>query len=158
MLKNISQPALVNHRLLQLTSWVNTTCPKCGGPAKRETNTMPQWAGSSWYFLRYPNPHLKNKPFDKKDMKYWLPVDLYIGGIEHAILHLLYARFYVKVFYDLGYLPFDEPFTHLFNQGMVLKYSEKSGHVEKMSKSQGNVVNPDEMVACNMVLMLCACI
>jgi len=132
--------------LAAIESWVNTTCPKCGGPAKRETNTMPQWAGSSWYFLRYPNPHLKNEAFDKKDMKYWEPVDLYIGGIEHAILHLLYARFYVKVLHDLGYLPFDEPFAHLFNQGMVLKYSEKSGHVEKMSKSQGNVVNPDEMV------------
>jgi leucyl-tRNA synthetase len=133
--------------LAAIDSWINTTCPKCGGPAKRETNTMPQWAGSSWYFLRYPNPHLTNEPFDKKDMQYWLPVDLYIGGIEHAILHLLYARFYVKVLHDLGYLPFDEPFAHLFNQGMVLKYSEKSGHVEKMSKSQGNVVNPDEMVA-----------
>ncbi len=133
--------------LAAIDSWVNTTCPKCGGPAKRETNTMPQWAGSSWYFLRYPNPHLKNEPFDKKDMQYWLPVDLYVGGIEHAILHLLYARFYVKVLHDLGYLPFKEPFTHLFNQGMVLKYSEKTGHVEKMSKSQGNVVNPDEMVS-----------
>lgn len=133
--------------LAAIDSWVNTSCPKCGGPAKRETNTMPQWAGSSWYFLRYPNPHLKNEPFDKKDMEYWMPVDLYIGGIEHAILHLLYSRFYVKVLHDLGYLPFDEPFKHLFNQGMVLKYSEKSGAVEKMSKSQGNVVNPDEMVA-----------
>lgn len=133
--------------LAAITDWVNTTCPTCGGPAKRETNTMPNWAGSSWYFLRYPNPHLKNEPFDKKDMQYWLPVDLYIGGIEHAILHLLYARFYVKVLNDLGYLPFNEPFLHLFNQGMVLKYSEKTGHVEKMSKSQGNVVNPDEMVA-----------
>lgn len=132
--------------LAAIDSWVNTQCPQCGGPAKRETNTMPQWAGSSWYFLRYPNPHLKNEPFDKKDMQYWMPVDLYIGGIEHAILHLLYSRFYVKVLYDQGYLPFDEPFAHLFNQGMVLKYSEKSGHVEKMSKSQGNVVNPDDMV------------
>ncbi len=107
---------------------------------------MPQWAGSCWYFLRYPNPHLNNEPFDQKDMKYWLPVDLYVGGIEHAILHLLYARFYVKVLYDLGYLPFDEPFAHLFNQGMVIEYSEKSGHVEKMSKSKGNVVNPDDIV------------
>lgn len=127
--------------------WVNTTCPNCGGPAKRETNTMPQWAGSSWYFLRYPNPHLKDKPFDKQDMKYWFPVDLYVGGIEHAILHLLYARFYTKVLHDLGYLPFDEPFAHLFNQGMITKYSELSGHVEKMSKSKGNVVNPDDIVA-----------
>lgn len=132
--------------LAAITEWVNTTCPKCGGPAKRETNTMPQWAGSCWYFLRYPDPHLQDKPFDEKDMRYWMPVDLYVGGIEHAILHLLYARFYVKVLHDLGYLPFDEPFAHLFNQGMVCKYSEKSGQVEKMSKSKGNVVNPDEIV------------
>lgn len=133
--------------LAGIPEWVNVSCPNCGGPAKRETNTMPQWAGSCWYFLRYPNPHLKDKPWDKKDMDYWLPVDLYVGGIEHAILHLLYARFYVKVLHDLGHLPFDEPFTHLFNQGMVLKYSEKDGSVEKMSKSKGNVVNPDTIVA-----------
>jgi leucyl-tRNA synthetase len=132
--------------LAAMTDWVNTTCPQCGGPGKRETNTMPQWAGSCWYFLRYPNPRLHDKPWDQKDMHYWLPVDLYVGGIEHAILHLLYARFYVKVLHDLGYLPFDEPFTQLFNQGMVLKYSEKSGAVEKMSKSKGNVVNPDDIV------------
>jgi leucyl-tRNA synthetase len=132
--------------LAAITDWVNTTCPKCSGPAQRETNTMPQWAGSCWYFLRYPNPHLEDEPWDAADMKYWLPVDLYVGGIEHAILHLLYARFWVKVLYDLGHLPFNEPFTHLFNQGMVLKYSEKSGLVEKMSKSKGNVVNPDEMI------------
>jgi leucyl-tRNA synthetase len=133
--------------LADITSWVNTTCPQCGGAAKRETNTMPQWAGSSWYFLRYPCANLTTAAFDKKDMDYWLPVDLYIGGIEHAILHLLYARFYVKVLHDLGYLSFDEPFTHLFNQGMVCKFSEKSGMVEKMSKSKGNVVNPDDMIA-----------
>ncbi len=132
--------------LAAMKEWVNTTCPTCGGPAKRETNTMPQWAGSCWYFLRYPNPTLNDKPWDMKDMNYWLPVDLYVGGIEHAILHLLYARFYVKVLYDLGYLPFDEPFLHLFNQGMILRYSERSGLVEKMSKSKENVVNPDEMV------------
>jgi leucyl-tRNA synthetase len=107
---------------------------------------MPQWAGSCWYFLRYPNPDLADKPWDKADMQYWLPVDLYVGGIEHAILHLLYSRFYVKVLHDLGHLPFDEPFTHLFNQGMVLKYSPVSGAVEKMSKSKGNGVNPDEIV------------
>ena len=132
--------------LAAITDWVNTTCPQCQGPAKRETNTMPQWAGSSWYFLRYPNPHLHDKPWDMKDMNYWLPVDLYVGGIEHAILHLLYARFYTKFLYDQGYLPFDEPFTQLFNQGMILKYSEKSGLVEKMSKSKGNVVNPDDII------------
>ncbi|MGB8366817.1 MAG: leucine--tRNA ligase [Candidatus Babeliales bacterium] len=132
--------------LAAIKEWVNTTCPVCGGPAKRETNTMPQWAGSCWYFLRYPNPTLTDKPWDMKDMNYWLPVDLYVGGIEHAILHLLYARFYVKVLYDLGHLPFDEPFLHLFNQGMILRYSERTGLVEKMSKSKENVVNPDDMV------------
>lgn len=132
--------------LAAIEDWVNVPCPKCYSRAKRETNTMPQWAGSSWYFLRYPNPDLNDKPFDKDELKYWLPVDLYVGGIEHAILHLLYARFYTKVLYDLGYLTFDEPFSHLFNQGMVTKYSEKSKKVEKMSKSKGNVVNPDEMV------------
>lgn len=133
--------------LAAIEEWVNVPCPQCGEPAKRETNTMPQWAGSCWYFLRYPNPHLKDKPWDPADMNYWLPVDLYVGGVEHAILHLLYARFWVKVLHDLGHLPFDEPFKHLFNQGMVLKYSEKSGLVEKMSKSKGNVVSPDDMVA-----------
>lgn len=133
--------------LAAIDSWVNVHCPICGTASKRETNTMPQWAGSSWYFLRYPNANLTDRPFDDKDMKYWLPVDLYVGGIEHAILHLLYARFYTKVLNDLGYLPFDEPFAHLFNQGMVNKYSEKTGLVEKMSKSKGNVVNPDEIVS-----------
>jgi len=132
--------------LAAVHDWVNVQCPNCNGPAKRETNTMPQWAGSCWYFLRYPNPHLKDKPWDAADMNYWLPVDLYVGGVEHAILHLLYARFWVKVLHDLGHLPFDEPFKHLFNQGMVLRYSEKSGLVEKMSKSKGNVVSPDDMV------------
>lgn len=126
--------------------WVNTHCPHCKNAAKRETNTMPQWAGSSWYFLRYPNPYLTDEPFSQKDMHYWLPVDLYVGGVEHAILHLLYARFYTKVLHDLGYVPFDEPFVHLFNQGMINKYSEKTGLVEKMSKSKGNVVNPDDIV------------
>ena len=129
--------------LAAIDEWVNTSCPKCNGPAKRETNTMPQWAGSSWYFLRYPNVNLEDKPFDDEAMKYWLPVDLYVGGIEHAILHLLYSRFYVKFLFDQGYLHFDEPFTRLFNQGMVCKLNEKSGLVEKMSKSKGNVVNPD---------------
>jgi leucyl-tRNA synthetase len=132
--------------LADITDWVHVPCPQCGKPAKRETNTMPQWAGSCWYFLRYPNPNLKDKAWDSKDMNYWMPVDLYIGGIEHAILHLLYARFWTKVLYDLGHLSFDEPFAHLFNQGMVLKKSDKSGLVEKMSKSKGNVVNPDDIV------------
>lgn len=133
--------------LAGIESFVNTSCPTCHGPAKRETNTMPQWAGSCWYFLRYPNPDLHDKPFDEKDLNYWQPVDLYVGGVEHAILHLLYARFYVKFLHQAGYLPFDEPFTNLFNQGMVCKRSDISGAVEKMSKSKGNVVNPDEIVA-----------
>ncbi len=132
--------------LAGMHDWVNVQCPTCGGPAERETNTMPQWAGSCWYFLRYPNPQLKDGAWDAKDMNYWMPVDLYIGGVEHAILHLLYSRFWVKVLYDQGLLPFDEPFAHLFNQGMVVKRSEKTGLVEKMSKSKGNVVSPDEMV------------
>lgn len=132
--------------LAAISEWVHVPCPKCGEPAERETNTMPQWAGSCWYFLRYPNPQLKDKAWDMKDMNYWMPVDLYIGGVEHAILHLLYSRFWVKVLFDQGLLPFDEPFAHLFNQGMVLKKSDKSGLVEKMSKSKGNVVSPDEMV------------
>src|SRR3989339_889145 len=132
--------------LAGIESFVNTTCPQCHGAAKRETNTMPQWAGSCWYFLRYPNPDLQDKPFDEKDLAYWLPVDLYVGGVEHAILHLLYARFYVKFLHKIGYVPFDEPFTNLFNQGMVCKVSEISGAVEKMSKSKGNVVNPDDIV------------
>lgn len=141
------QPTSTGESPLALMSeWVNVKCPQCGGDARRETNTMPQWAGSCWYFLRYPNPHLQDKAWDMKDMNYWLPVDLYVGGIEHAILHLLYARFWVKVLFDQGHLPFKEPFTHLFNQGMVLKLSEKTGLVEKMSKSKGNVVNPDEIV------------
>ncbi len=133
--------------LAAIESFVNTTCPQCHGPAQRETNTMPQWAGSCWYFLRYPNPGLQNAAFDRQDVNYWQPVDLYVGGIEHAILHLLYARFYVKFLHKAGYLPFDEPFINLFNQGMVCKRSEISGAVEKMSKSKGNVVNPDEIVA-----------
>ena len=132
--------------LAGISEWVNITCIACSGPAKRETNTMPQWAGSCWYFLRYPNPHLTTAPFSEEDVKHWLPVDLYIGGIEHAILHLLYSRFYVKFLHKAGFLPFSEPFTQLFNQGMVCKYSEKSGLVEKMSKSRGNGVNPDDIV------------
>lgn len=132
--------------LAGIHEWVNTTCPSCSGPAKRETNTMPQWAGSCWYFLRYPNPNENDIFGSAEDMKYWMPVDLYVGGIEHAILHLLYARFYIKVLHDLGHLPFDEPFKQLFNQGMVCKKSETTGRVEKMSKSKGNVVNPNDIV------------
>ena len=131
--------------LAAIKEWVNVTCPKCKGKGKRETNTMPQWAGSCWYFLRYLNTELEDKPFDEKDVKYWMPVDLYVGGIEHAILHLLYARFYIKVLNDLGFLPFDEPFRRLFNQGMVCART-KEGRIEKMSKSKGNVVSPDDML------------
>ena len=129
-----------------IDEWVNTSCPSCKGSARRETNTMPQWAGSCWYFLRYPNPELQTEAFSKEDLKYWLPVDLYVGGIEHAVLHLLYARFYVKVLHDLGFLPFNEPFKQLFNQGMVCMKSTLTGRIEKMSKSKGNVVNPDDIV------------
>ena len=132
--------------LAVIPEFVNTKCPKCERPAKRETNTMPQWAGSSWYFLRYPEPSLETKPFNKEQLSHWMPVDCYVGGIEHAILHLLYARFFTKVLYDCGFLDFDEPFKKLFNQGMVCKYSEKSGKLEKMSKSRGNVVSPDGLV------------
>jgi leucyl-tRNA synthetase len=126
--------------------WVNTICPSCSGPAKRETNTMPQWAGSCWYFLRYPNPQLSTDAFSQQDMNYWMPVDLYVGGIEHAVLHLLYSRFYVKVLYDVGAVPFNEPFKRLFNQGMVCMKSAATGRVEKMSKSKGNTVSPNEIV------------
>ena len=126
--------------LAGIEEWVNTTCPKCGAAAKRETNTMPQWAGSSWYFLRYPNPHNDKELISKEEMKKWLPVDMYVGGIEHAVLHLLYARFYTKFLYDIGVVDFAEPFTRLFNQGMVTKDGAK------MSKSKGNVVSPDELV------------
>lgn len=132
--------------LAAIDDWVNTACPKCGGPAKRETDVMPQWAGSSWYFLRYPDPNNAEQAWDPKTIGEWLPVDLYVGGIEHAVLHLLYSRFWTKVLHDAGYLPFDEPFKRLFNQGMINRHSEKSGKVEKMSKSKGNVVNPDELV------------
>ncbi|MCM8817585.1 MAG: leucine--tRNA ligase [Candidatus Omnitrophica bacterium] len=132
--------------LAGIPDFVNTICPKCKGPATRETDTMPQWAGSSWYFLRYPNPNLKTAAFDRDVVDKWLPVDCYIGGVEHAILHLLYARFFTKFLYDIGVIGFDEPFMRLFNQGMVTKFSEKTGKLEKMSKSKGNVVNPDPLV------------
>lgn len=132
--------------LAGISDWVNTSCPKCQKPAKRETNTMPQWAGSCWYFLRYVSPVFSDKLADPKAIDYWMPVDLYVGGIEHAVLHLLYARFYVKFLHEIGVVNFKEPFKHLFNQGMVCMKSSISGRVEKMSKSKGNVVNPDEIV------------
>jgi leucyl-tRNA synthetase len=127
--------------LAAIDSWVNTTCPKCGGPAKRETNTMPQWAGSSWYFLRYVDNKNKDALVDRKIADSMLPVDMYIGGVEHAVLHLLYSRFYTKFLYDIGAVGFDEPFHRLFNQGMI---TGKNGI--KMSKSKGNVISPDDLV------------
>lgn len=126
--------------LAAIDEWVNTTCPCCGKPAKRETNTMPQWAGSSWYFLRYVDVDNAEELVSKEAMKKWLPVDMYVGGIEHAVLHLLYSRFYTKFLYDIGVVDFEEPFTRLFNQGMICKNGAK------MSKSKGNVVSPDELV------------
>jgi len=130
--------------LAAIQDWVNTRCPNCGGPAKRETDTMPQWAGSSWYFLRYPSPHAEDALISEKG-KEWVPVDMYVGGVEHAILHLLYARFFTMFLHDIGVVNFDEPFLRLFNQGMIT-YVGKSGKAEKMSKSKGNVVNPDDLV------------
>ncbi|MBF0713782.1 leucine--tRNA ligase [Gemella sp. GH3] len=142
---NIKPSGTGESPLANLTDWVNVTCPKTGMKGKRETNTMPQWAGSCWYYLRYIDPHNDNVFADYEKLKYWLPVDIYIGGAEHAVLHLLYARFWHKVLYDLGLVPTKEPFQKLFNQGMILAES-KNGKAEKMSKSKGNVVNPDDIV------------
>ncbi len=160
--------------LATVTDWVHTTCPHCGGPAKRETNTMPQWAGSCWYYLRYMDPHNNHAPVDPALEKAWGPVDCYIGGAEHAVLHLLYARFWHRVLYDLGILSHPEPFQKLRHQGMILAFSyrDKMGNyhgygeidfkdgkaylkttgeeltsmVEKMSKSKKNVINPDDIL------------
>lgn len=161
--------------LAAIESWVNTTCPKCGGKAKRETNTMPQWAGSCWYYLRYLDAHNDSCFAAKEKIDYWMPVDIYVGGAEHAVLHLLYARFWHKVLYDLGLVNTKEPFTRLINQGMITSFAfqrknkslvptdevmEKDGKyfekatgeeliqiVAKMSKSLKNIVNPDEQIA-----------
>jgi len=132
--------------LAGIDDWVNVPCPKCGGPGRRETNTMAQWAGSCWYFLRYISPDHEQGLFDPRLGNRWMPVDQYVGGIEHAILHLLYARFYIKFLYDIGVVAFDEPFKKLFCIGMVTRLSDKSGKIEKMSKSKGNVVGPDEII------------
>ncbi len=156
--------------LAAIEEWVATKCPGCGGEARRETDTMPQWAGSSWYFLRYPSPHYSDGPFDPDVVRKWLPVESYFGGVEHAILHLLYARFYTMFLHDIGMLEFEEPFKRLFNQGMIYYQAlrcEKHGYIAldvaedgkcpkcgkelekefcKMSKSKGNVVSPDELV------------
>ena len=127
--------------LAAMTDWVNTTCPCCGGPAKRETDTMPQWAGSSWYFLRYTDPHNDKALASPEALKYWLPVDWYNGGMEHTTLHLLYSRFWHKFLYDQGVVPTPEPYQKRTSHGMILV---ENG--EKMSKSRGNVVNPDDIV------------
>ena len=127
--------------LAAMTDWVNTTCPKCGGPARRETDTMPQWAGSSWYFLRYIDPDNDKALADPEELKYWLPVDWYNGGMEHTTLHLLYSRFWHRFLYDIGVVPTKEPYQKRTSHGMIL-----GADGEKMSKSRGNVVNPDEIV------------
>ena len=127
--------------LAAIDEWVNCKCPQCGADAKRETNTMPQWAGSSWYFLRYVDNHNDKELVSREKADEMLPVDMYIGGVEHAVLHLLYSRFYTKFLYDIGVVDFDEPFHKLFNQGMI---TGKNGI--KMSKSKGNVVSPDDLV------------
>lgn len=142
---NIKPSGTGESPLANLTDWVNVVDPVTGKKGKRETNTMPQWAGSCWYYLRYIDPHNDKQFADPEKLKYWLPVDIYIGGAEHAVLHLLYARFWHKVLYDLGLVPTKEPFQKLFNQGMILAES-KNGKAEKMSKSKGNVVNPDDIV------------
>ena len=127
--------------LAHMTDWVATTCPHCGGPAKRETDTMPQWAGSSWYFLRYMDPHNTEKFADRKALDYWSPVDWYNGGMEHTTLHLLYSRFWHKFLYDIGEVPTPEPYQKRTSHGMIL-----GENGEKMSKSRGNVINPDDIV------------
>ena len=127
--------------LAAMTDWVNTTCPCCGGPAKRETDTMPQWAGSSWYFLRYTDPHNKEALASKEALEYWMPVDWYNGGMEHTTLHLLYSRFWHRFLYDQGVVPCPEPYQKRTSHGMIL-----GSNGEKMSKSRGNVVNPDDIV------------
>ncbi len=127
--------------LAKMTDWVNTTCPKCGAPAKRETDTMPQWAGSSWYYLRYIDPHNSDALASKENIDYWMPVDWYNGGMEHTTLHLLYSRFWHKVLFDIGVVSTPEPYNKRTSHGMILGENN-----EKMSKSRGNVVNPDDMV------------
>jgi leucyl-tRNA synthetase len=127
--------------LATMTDWVNTTCPKCGGKAIRETDTMPQWAGSSWYFLRYIDPHNDNALASEESIDYFMPIDWYNGGMEHTTLHLLYSRFWHKVLYDVGVVKTKEPYLKRTSHGMIL-----GENGEKMSKSRGNVVNPDEIV------------
>jgi leucyl-tRNA synthetase len=140
-MKDYSPSGSAEPPLAKATDWVNTTCPQCDGPAKRETNTMPQWAGSCWYYLRYIDPENDTAFVAKDKEKYWMPVDLYIGGAEHAVLHLLYSRFWHKALFDLGHVSTPEPFMRLVNQGMILGEDGR-----KMSKSWGNVINPDDVV------------
>jgi leucyl-tRNA synthetase len=132
--------------LARSAAFVSTPCPKCARPARRETDTMDTFVDSSWYYLRYLSPHDSKQIFDPALVAKWAPVDQYIGGIEHAILHLLYARFICRVLHDFGLVPFEEPFSNLFNQGMITRYAESSGRVEKMSKRRGNTVSPDELI------------
>jgi len=139
--KNYEPTGTGESPLANIKDWVNTKCPKCGGPAKRETNTMPQWAGSSWYYLRYINPHNNKALVDKAKEKYWSPVDFYVGGAEHATRHLIYARFWHKFLYDIGAVNYDEPFTRLQHVGLILAEDGR-----KMSKRWMNVINPDEIV------------
>lgn len=138
---NIKPSGTGESPLANVTDWVNVTDPETGKKGRRETNTMPQWAGSSWYFLRFIDPHNKSVLADYDKLQRWMPVDIYIGGAEHAVLHLLYARFWHKFLYDIGVVPTKEPFEKLFNQGMILGENN-----EKMSKSRGNVVNPDDVI------------
>ena len=140
---DFSPPGDGRSPLARAEAWVNTVCPQCGGPARRETDTMDGFACSSWYFLRFANPHIQDRPFDPEAVQEWLPVDTYVGGAEHAVMHLLYARFWTKVIHDAGLIDFDEPFSQLRNQGMLL--SPIDG--QKMSKSKGNVITPDEVIA-----------
>lgn len=142
---NIKPSGTGESPLANIEEWLNVVDSETGKKGKRETNTMPQWAGSCWYYLRYIDPHNDETFADPEKLKYWLPVDVYIGGAEHAVLHLLYARFWHKVLYDLGLVPSREPFQKLFNQGMILAEG-KDGRPEKMSKSKGNVVNPDDII------------
>jgi leucyl-tRNA synthetase len=139
--ENVNIALALGSPLSGLPEFVNTTCPKCGGPARRETDTMDTFVDSSWYFYRYTDPHNDQAPFDSKVAQYWFPIDQYIGGVEHAILHLIYSRFWTKFMRDIGLITNDEPVDHQFSQGMVIKDGAK------MSKSLGNVVSPDEMVA-----------
>ena len=128
--------------LAKQTEWIKTTCPHCGGEATRETDTMPQWAGSSWYFLRYMDPHNNDALASKEALEYWSPIDWYNGGMEHTTLHLLYSRFWHKFLYDIGVVPTKEPYQKRTSHGMIL-----GTNGEKMSKSKGNVINPDDLVA-----------